>query len=183
MKKIIFISIISIVSIITLTFQPSLAKESGKKPVSVFSELDGKWQGSFIGYSTKGNIIYKIEVTQIYKTISDTTQHVYIEDKAEDGKITKGIGKNIAAFNEDGSLKLKCIVEKSNGERVEHEGILSKGPDGKKNIIWFSEKPERIETFREWVEDRSDGKHYLIQGMGQYGDTLILMSGSYKKIE
>lgn len=157
--------------------------DEAKPPVSVFSELDGKWKGNFIGYNSKGEILYKIEVMQIYKTVSDTTQEVDIEDKSEDGEVITGKGKNIATLNPDGSYSLKCIVEKSNGDKVEHIGTLSKGPDGEKNIIWYSNKPDRVETFRESVEKRYDGEYYLIQGMGIYGNTPILMSGSYKRVE
>lgn len=157
--------------------------EEKKPPVSVFSELDGKWQGNFVGYDIKGNILYKIEVTQIYKTISDTTQEVYIEDKAVDGTVITGKGKNIATINDDGLIDLICIVEKSTGEKVEHKGTLSKGPDGKKNIIWHSSNPKRTETFREFVEKRDDGEYYIIQGLGIYGKTSILMSGKYEKVK
>ncbi len=183
MKKTILISTFLII-VLTFVFNLiSVRSEVPQKPVAVFSELDGKWEGNFIGYNSKGEILYKIEVTQTYKTINDTTQEVYIKDKSEDGKVTTGKGKNIATKNSDGSLSLKCIVEKSSGDKVEHNGTISKGPDGEKNIIWYSEKPGRIETFRESVEKRSDGEYYLIQGMGIYGKTSVLMSGKYKKVE
>lgn len=186
MQKITLFSLTITILLLTFNFNSftySSEHNTDKKPVSVFSELEGKWQGQFAGYDTKGNILYNLDVTQIYKTVNNTTQNVYIEDKSEDGTVTTGKGQNIAIIKSDGTLEMKCIVKKSNGEMSKHQGALSKGPDGRKNIIWHSEKPGKTETFREWVEKREGGTYYMIQGMGIYENTPILMSGSYRKVE
>lgn len=148
-------------------------------PVEVFVELDGTWKGTFIGYDLTGTELYRIKVKQTYRTINDTTQTVQIEDIYPNGKIVTGEGKNIALRMHDGSLNLKCIVKKSNGEHVQHTGRLVSGPSGENQLIWYSK--DKKEIFRESVEERIDGVYYIINGMGIYGKTSVLMTGSYRK--
>lgn len=161
----------------------SYSREVSIPPVSVFSDLDGTWEGNFIGYDLKGNILYEIKVRQVYQTVNRTTQSVEIEDTLSNGEVIRGEGKNLANVKQDGSLELKCIVEKSNGERVDHIGRLSKGPGGEKKIIWYSMNDNKREMFVEGVEKSGEETFYTISGMGIYGNTAVLMEGRYKKVE
>lgn len=151
-------------------------------PVEVFAELEGTWQGIFVGYDAAGRELYRIRVRQTYRTINDHEQVVEITDTMPDGTVITGHGTNSARRVAGGALSLRCVVEKSNGERVEHDGRVVRGPDGDEQIIWYSSKPGRVETFRERVHRDGDEMVYEINGMGRYGETLILMSGRYRKI-
>ncbi len=155
--------------------------EEKSPPVAVFADLDGTWEGTFAGYNDSGVELYRIQVQQIYKTIDETTQSVHVRDTFPDGKVITGVGKNSAERRSDGTLKLTCVVNKSNGERVEHDGRLIQGVDGHQQLIWFSKKKDRVETFREVVREEDGVKIYRINGMGRYGDSLILMNGVYKQ--
>ncbi|MHC4992792.1 MAG: hypothetical protein ACYTGC_17610 [Planctomycetota bacterium] len=152
-------------------------------PVAVFAELDGTWEGTFVGFDSAGRELYRIRVRQIYRTVSDTVQRVRIEDRMNDGTVVTGEGENIATRRADGTLELRCIVRKSTGERVEHQGRLVSGPDGDRQIVWHSEAPGRTETFRETVRPEGARHVYEINGLGRYGETLMLMTGRYVRVE
>ncbi|MEE8155560.1 MAG: hypothetical protein V3T53_11465 [Phycisphaerales bacterium] len=152
-----------------------------RAPVAVFAELDGTWSGTFVGYDETGNELYRLAVTQRYQTINDTTQSVIIQDTMPDGTVITGRGENTAHRRADGSLDLRCMVTKSNGDRVAHQGRVVAGPNGEKQIVWYSRGPDRVETFREVVRHEGSQLVYEINGMGRYGKTLILMHGRYTK--
>ena len=151
-------------------------------PAAVFADLDGTWAGTFVGYDTQGRELYRIAVRQTYRTVDGETQSVEIADTLEDGTVITGQGKNVARRGGDGTLELRCLVEKSNGERVEHQGRLARGPDGEPQIVWFSEAPGRLEVFREAVRRHGEGWVYTIDGVGRYGESLIVMAGRYRKV-
>lgn len=151
------------------------------RPVDVFAELDGTWTGTFVGYDTEGRELYRISVRQTYETVSATTQSVRIEDRMSDGTVITAAGRNIAERAPGGGLTLRCVVDKSNGDHVEHDGRVGRGVDGAPQIIWYSNRAGRIETFRESVRHEGDDVVYEINGMGRYGTTLVLMHGRYTK--
>ncbi len=155
--------------------------EQKRRPVDVFAELDGVWKGTFVGYDTTGKELYRIKVEQRYETIDKNTQRVTVKDTMQDGKVITGKGVNRATRQKDGSLVLTCVVDKSNGEHVEHKGRLVHGPEGGEQLVWFSKEKGKTETFREWVEGKGKKAVYHIQGMGAYGDTLMLMAGTYAR--
>lgn len=171
-------AILLIVSADTPNPSPPLASDD---PVGVFSSLDGTWKGVFVGYDESGKELYRIRVRQIYRTVNETTQKVEIVDTMSDGTVIRGEGENVATRSEDGSLALRCVVRKSNGEEVVHDGRVTRGPDGTKELIWYSKKPDRVETFRELVRTEGGKTLYEIHGMGRYGKTLMLMAGRYYK--
>lgn len=148
-------------------------------PVEIFRDLDGTWRGTFVGYDATGKELYRIQVEQRYRTVDANVQTVQIVDTMPDGTEIKGTGKNVATVDAQGKLHLTCRVEKSNGDVVEHQGRLVQGPDGDKELVWFHQHEDREETFRETVRKEGDRSVYSIQGMGKYGDTLILMAGRY----
>lgn len=150
-------------------------------PVDVFADLNGTWTGIFVGYDAGGRELYRIAVTQIYERVDANTQRVTLEDRMPDGTTVTGTGENTAIRNGDGSLTLACRVAKSNGDVVTHAGRLVRGPDGDTQLIWHSSSPDRVETFREHVHGTGDEAVYEINGMGRYGDTLILMHGRYHR--
>lgn len=152
---------------------------SDAAPVAVFAELDGVWEGTFVGYDLAGEELYRIAVRQVYRTVDEETQTVEIEDRQPDGSVVRGRGVNRARRLADGSLALTCIVTKSNGDRAEHRGRLARGPDGGKQIFWFSQSEDRRELFRERVLHEGDEEVYRIDGVGLYGETTILMAGRY----
>jgi hypothetical protein len=159
----------------------SATSTSDDDPVAVFAQLDGTWAGSFVGYDTEGQELYRIAVRQTYETVSDSTQRVRIEDRMADGTIVTGQGQNVARRTAEGDLELTCRVDKSNGDQVTHRGRLVQGPRGDQQIIWYSSTPDRTETFREHVRQHHGGAVYEINGMGRYGETLILMHGRYQQ--
>lgn len=154
---------------------------AGEAPAAVFAPLDGRWQGSFVGFDTAGRELYRIQVTQTYTTVDEHTQRVEVEDVMPDGTVITGRGTNIARRRPDGSLELTCAVVKSNGERVEHVGQVVRGPGGEEELLWLTDRPDRQEVFRERVVQEEGGTWYLIDGTGRYGETLILMAGRYRR--
>lgn len=156
--------------------------QTHEAPSAVFAGLDGVWSGAFIGYDETGRELYRIRVRQTYETISDTVQRVTVDDEMPDGTHVTGHGENTARRGPDGKLILRCVVEKSNGDRVEHDGRIVRGPDGHTGLIWYSRTPGRVETFREVVRREGDTTVYEINGMGRYGETLMLMHGRYEKV-
>ena len=152
-------------------------------PVAVFAELDGSWEGAFVGWDAAGQEQYRIQVRQTYRTLNDTVQEVRIEDRLPDGTVITGKGRNVAHRRDDGSLDLRCEVKKSNGDRVVHQGRLVTGPDGGHQIIWHSDGGDRVESFREYVETGPDGDVYVIAGTGRYGATLMIMAGRYHRTD
>jgi hypothetical protein len=150
-------------------------------PIQALAQLNGTWSGIFVGYDLKGRELYRIRVKQVYRNVNQTTQKVEIEDMMPDGTTIRGVGQNTASLRPDGSLVLHCSIVKSNGDRVDHEGKVIIGPDGDEQILWITDKPDRKEAFREFVRKEGNQTVYSIHGMGQYGTTLILMSGSYHK--
>ena len=134
------------------------------------------------GYDPSGKELYRITVHQVYETVSLTEQSVRIRDLMPDGTVITGNGKNTAIRRSDGTLDLRCRVEKSNGDRVEHRGRLIRGPTGAREIVWHTRSPDRLETFREAVRRTEAGTTYFIHGMGLYGDSHVLMAGEYRKI-
>ncbi|MCA8957066.1 MAG: hypothetical protein KDC87_13390 [Planctomycetes bacterium] len=152
------------------------------RPVAVFAELDGRWRGTFVGYDKGGAELYRIAVEQTYRTIDPHTQRVELRDTMADGKVITGTGFNRAERRKDGTLKLSCEVRKSNGEHVIHRGRTVRGPAGEPQIVWSSDAPRRIETFREWVTHAEGRTRYHIHGMGVYGGTPMLMAGEYQRV-
>lgn len=150
-------------------------------PVEVFAELDGTWEGQFVGYDPTGKELYRIEVRQVYRTIDSNTQEVEITDTLADGQVITGRGRNTASKRPDGSLELTCVVVKSTGEKVVHEGTLGQGPEGSPQLVWHSSGPDRLESFRETVTKQGDQWTYSIDGVGHYGKSVILMAGRYLK--
>ena len=165
----------------TLFATLGVGQDQSSAPVEVFADLEGTWSGTFVGYDETGNELYRIAVTQHYETINDTMQKVIIYDTMADGRVISGTGINTARRREDGSLDLRCSIDKSNGQRVGHQGRVVIGPDGDRQIVWYSSGPDRVETFREVVRREGDQLVYEINGMGQYGKTMILMHGRYIK--
>ena len=158
-----------------------MGQNQSNAPVEVFADLEGTWSGTFVGYDETGNELYRIAVKQRYQTINDTTQLVVIQDTMPDGTVITGRGENTAHRRADGSLDLRCMVTKSNGDRVAHRGRVIAGPKGDQQIVWYSSGPDRVETFREVVRREGSELAYEINGMGRYGKTLILMHGRYIK--
>ncbi len=165
----------------TLFATLGVGQDQSSAPVEVFADLEGTWSGTFVGYDETGNEFYRIAVKQQYQTINDTMQKVIIYDKMPDGTVISGSGINTARRREDGSLDLRCSIDKSNGQRVAHQGRVVIGPDGDRQIVWYSSGPDRVETFREVVRREGCQLVYEINGMGQYGKTKILMHGRYIK--
>lgn len=151
--------------------------------MAAFAELDGSWAGTFAGYDAEGRELYRISVRQHYRTVDDERQEVRITDVLEDGTVITGRGYNTARRLPDGSLELRCIVEKSNGDRVEHRGRLGRTPDGLPQLVWYSSAPDRLEVFREVVRHDAEGPVYTIDGVGRYGDSTVVMAGRYRKVE
>ena len=145
----------SVLLILPVCGEQGGAKKS-RRPVDIFAELEGSWSGSFVGYDPTGKELYRIAVTQTYKIVDANTQELEAKDRMQDGKVITAKGKNTARRLADGSLELKCIVDKSNGDHVEHAGRVVKGPSGKTELVWYSEEKQKKETFREGV--RTEGK-------------------------
>lgn len=156
-----------------------VSPQESDDPVRVFAALDGVWEGVFVGHDETGIELYRISVRQEYETINPTTQTVRIRDILPDGTVITGQGENTAQRLPDGTLLLKCVVRKSNGEVVRHDGRLIKGPQGDEQIIWHSKALNRTETFRESVRIENGRTIYEINGLGRYHDSLILMHGRY----
>jgi hypothetical protein len=171
-----------VAALFVLSPLPTSAKKPASKPVSVFAELEGRWRGVFVGYGATGEELYRIDVTQTFVTIDDFTQTVTIEDRMQDGTVVKTTGKHVARRNDAGALSISVDLTKSNGDRVRHTGRLIKGPRGETQFIWYSVGADRSETFRETVVREGPDTVYLINGMGRYGDKLILMTGRYVKV-
>lgn len=169
---------ILLIVVLSLSFSQTFAATN---TVDVFSELNGTWKGTFIGYDLTGKELYRIDVIQTYKTIDEVTQSVQITDIYPSGEIVTGEGKNIAIKTLDGSLNLECEVKKSNGEYVKHKGRVVFDPNGKKHLIWYSNNQKRREMFYETVEDHIDGTYYTIKGIGIHKNNDIFMVGSYRK--
>lgn len=167
---------------------PATWAKTPLSPVTVFEDLDGTWEGTFVGWDTSGRELYRIAVRQTYRTVDAHTQVVEIEDRMPDGTVIAGRGENTARRNGAGKLELRCVVVKSNGERVEHQGRLVQGPDGTEELVWFSREEGREEMFRERVravEGEGGGEEvYEIDGVGRYGDgagQVIVMAGRYRR--
>jgi hypothetical protein len=160
-----------------LLFFPGAGFQDSKatRPVDVFKDLEGHWAGTFVGYDTTGKELYRIRVKQWYRTVNATTQEVRLEDTLADGTVITGKGQNLAR-RVDGKLQLTCRVEKSNGDKVEHQGRLVRGPEGGQQLVWSTKTKDRTETFREWVSKST----YHIHGLGSYGGKLMLMAGRYQ---
>lgn len=152
-------------------------------PVAVFADLDGTWEGEFVGWNREGRELYRIHVRQTYRTVDDHTQRVEIEDRMPDGSVVAGRGENTARRNEEGGLELRCRVEKSTGERVEHRGRLVEGPDGREELVWHSGGDGRWEMFRERVRRVGEAEVYEIDGVGRYGEQVVVMAGRYRRVE
>ncbi len=161
----------------------ALASPDRPPPVSVFADLDGVWAGTFVGYDTTGRELYRIRARHTYRTISETRKSVEIEDILPDGSVVTGRGANVARRAGDGSLELRCLVSKSNGDHVEHKGTVVRGPDGDEQIVWHTSTTGRVETFREVVRREGAETIYEINGLGRYGETLILMTGRYRRVQ
>ncbi|MEM7203933.1 MAG: hypothetical protein AAF628_26975 [Planctomycetota bacterium] len=152
-----------------------------ERPIDVLAAWDGTWRGRFVSYDPQGNELSRIKVRQVYRTIDANTQEVTIRDQMPDGKVIEGRGRNVAELEPDGTIRLRCIVEKSDGSRVEHRGRIITGPGGGKQILWWSNEPGRVESFREWVWGSAQQARYSIHGLGQYGDQVLLMAGEYRR--
>jgi hypothetical protein len=114
--------------------------------------------------------------------VDDETQEVEIVDRGADGTETRSRGRNIARRRADGSLELLCQVERSTGEKVEHQGRLGTSPDGVPQLVWWSEGPDRQESFRETVVREGEKGLYSIDGVGRYGGELVIMAGRYRRV-
>ncbi len=165
----------------TLFVALGVGQDQPNAPVEVFADLEGTWSGTFVGFDETGNELYRIAVRQRYQTLNDTMQKVIIYDKMPDGTVISSSGINTARRREDGSLDLRCSIDKSNGQRVAHQGRVVIGPDGDQQIVWYSSGPDRVEKFREVFRREGSQLVYEINGMGRYGKTLILMHGRYTK--
>jgi len=150
-------------------------------PVAIFQSLDGHWAGTFVGYDVAGRELYRLRVQQTYRTIDANTQTVELSDTDANGKTTTGRGRNTAIRRADGTLELRCVVDKANGDHVEHAGRVVRGPDGDEQIVWSMAREGRSETFRERVVSTGVAATYEIDGMGRYDDALILMAGRYRR--
>lgn len=155
--------------------------EIANEPVAVFAGLEGDWVGTFVGFDAAGKELYRIAVKQSYRRLDANTQEVVLADTDAAGKTIRGKGRNVATRRADGTLELRCIVDKENGDHVEHEGRLVKGPDGDEELIWFVQREGRSETFRERCLGSGADARYEIDGMGRYGDSLVLMAGRYRR--
>ncbi len=165
------------------TAGPAAQTSRAGPPVAVFTMLDGTWSGRFIGLDPEGRELFGLTARHTYRTISDTEQEVEIRDVMDDGTVITGRGVNSAVRGPDGRLVLKCVVEKSDGQTVNHDGRLIRGPEGDEQIVWYSRSANGTETFRELVRVEGERTFYEINGMGRYGDSLILMTGRYQKID
>lgn len=143
-----------------------------EEPVAVFAALEGDWVGTFVGWDAQGNELYRIAVKQSYRRLDATTQEVVLEDTDAKGKTTRGKGRNVATRRADGTLELRCVVEKDDGDRVEHQGRLIRGPEGDEQFVWSMQREGRSETFRERCTGTGKDARYEIDGMGRYTDTL-----------
>lgn len=157
--------------------------DTATPPVAVFASLDGTWEGTFVGYDVTGVELYRIRVRQTYETVDATTQRVTIRDEMPDGTVITGEGENLARRRADGTLELECIVRKSNGERVAHRGREVLDAAGHHALVWYSEDAGRTETFLESVAGEGGERVYRIKGVGTYGETTILMSGRYVRVD
>ncbi|MHC4947352.1 MAG: hypothetical protein ACYTG1_03710 [Planctomycetota bacterium] len=171
-----------LVACLWLALAPPGPGIAGPPPVAVYAKLDGAWEGTFVGLGPDGRELYRLRVRQVYVTVDEHTQRVTITDRLADGTVVEGRGVNTARRRPDGTLALTCRVEKSTGEVVEHDGRLVRGPDGDEQLVWHSRADDRVETFRETVRNEADGDVYEINGMGRYGDTLVLMHGRYRRV-
>ena len=160
----------------------SAARAEEPPPVAVFAALDGTWEGTFAGYDLEGRELYRIHARHSYRTVDGERQAAEIEDTLADGTVITGTGYNVARRRADGSLDLLCLIEKSNGERVEHRGAVGQAPDGTPQLVWHSRLPGRVEVFREVVRREGDGWVYTIDGYGRYGDSEVVMAGRYRKV-
>lgn len=158
------------------------APEAAEPPVAVFADLDGTWEGTFVGWDRTGRELYRLRVRQTYQTVDESTQRVEIEDRLPDGSVVTGRGENVARRTEDGGIELRCRVEKSNGERVEHQGRLTAGPDGRPVLVWHSRGEDRWEVFRERVRREGEAEVYRIDGVGRYGGEVVVMAGRYHRV-
>ncbi len=152
------------------------------RPIDVFADLDGTWVGTFVGYDAAGKEVLRIKARHTYRTVSATRQTVRIEDTMPDGEVIIGRGANFAERTPAGSLLLRCVIEKSDGESIDHAGRVIRGPDGDEQIVWYTTTPQRVETFREVVRREDGDLVYEINGMGRYGEALVLMVGRYRKV-
>lgn len=168
-------------ALLAAALPPPSPPDEKPRPVDVFAKLDGEWKGAFVGYDEEGRELYRIQVVQRYRTVDEHTQRVEIEDRMPDGRVVRGTGFNEARVGEDGELQLRCVVEKDDGDRVEHKGRLVRGPGGEEEIVWYTRLPDRVETFREAVTGEGDAAVYRIDGMGRYGERMILMAGRYAR--
>lgn len=159
------------------------AEPAHEAPVAVFAALDGVWEGTFAGYDTEGRELYRLRARHVYRTVDGERQAAELEDVLADGTVITGQGFNVARREADGSLTLRCVIDKSNGERVEHLGTVGRAPDGAPQLVWHSRAPERLEVFREVVRPEGDGWVYTIDGYGRYGETEVVMAGRYRKVE
>ncbi len=174
------LGIIAFVSIAGLGIGAALdSRPAPKEPVDVYAKLNGRWRGTFVGYDLKGTELYRIQVEQEYYRIDEETQGVRVKDTMPDGKVITGEGENTARRLPSGELELRCVVRKSNGEKVEHQGKLVTGVDGTPELIWYSQSSKKREVFRELVREEGNRKVYSIDGFGAYGESEILMHGRY----
>ncbi len=157
--------------------------QAPQAPSAVFADLDGTWEGEFVGYDTEGQEIYRISVRQTYRTVDSKTQEVRVTDTFADGRVITGRGQNTAERLPDGSLRLRCVVVKSNDERVTHLGSSGIAPDGEPQLVWHSKGIDRWESFRETVRGQGAEAVYSIDGVGLYGGTVIIMAGRYHQVE
>lgn len=180
--------------------QPPAVEPADKRFVSVFTPLDGHWQGTFytledtarmprrdrqlqaIGPSTLEDVTLVLKdsilVQQEYLSETPYFQRVTIRDyypERGDTIISRGVNKV-----QDGELW--CVVEKPD-ETVIHEGSLT----GEQTFIWQRKEydPYKEEYFRETVRDST----YEIIGWGYYGQADTTLSpplwfhGKYRRVE
>lgn len=167
----------------TLLLAAGAQPPAAEPPVAVYAALDGTWEGTFAGYDARGRELYRIQARHSYRTVDGERQAAKIEDTMADGTVITGEGFNVATRGPDGALRLHCLIEKSNGDRVEHRGTVGRAPDGTPQLVWFTDEPGRLEVFREVVRRDGDGWVYTIDGFGRYGDTVVVMAGRYRKVE
>jgi hypothetical protein len=168
-----------------VSLAPPLAagERPAQPPVAAFAALEGRWRGTFVGWDPSGVELYRIDVTQTFTTVDAHTQAVAIEDRMADGTVVRTTGVHRARRNARGEIELTCDLTRSNGDRVHLRARPVRGPLGTAELVWHGASGDRSETFREAVVHDGSSILYTIDGMGRYGDKLVLMAGRYRKVD
>lgn len=127
----------------------------------VFAAWDGTWRGRFEVQDASGRTTQVLDVEQRYRSESDDLQHgEFVERDLASGRV-----QTARAMNSRRGDVLRCVVEKSSGERIEHIGRAIAG-----GIEWRREVPGARERFEERIVTSTSGDTiYEIRGWGEYG--------------